>query len=99
MTPRNVTPLTPLTPLKWKSNACEHEEEEKSLEPSTPGPDARTDVLADERAMEKGEESQTVDLNNGLNMHDRTKSMDNFVKAQVETEQNPCSDSPDGLER
>ena len=34
MTAKNVTPLTPLTPLKWKSNVREQEEEEKAMERS-----------------------------------------------------------------
>jgi hypothetical protein len=32
MTVKNLTPLTPFTPLKWKSNLREQEEEEKALE-------------------------------------------------------------------
>jgi len=34
MTPRNITPLTPLTSLRWKSNPREQEEEEKAMEQS-----------------------------------------------------------------
>ncbi|XP_024376764.1 uncharacterized protein [Physcomitrium patens] len=30
MTPRNVTPLIPLTPLRWKSNPSEQEEQQKA---------------------------------------------------------------------
>ncbi|KAG0578148.1 hypothetical protein KC19_4G001600 [Ceratodon purpureus] len=36
MTPRNITPLTPLTPLRWKSNPRE-QEEEKAMERSRLG--------------------------------------------------------------
>jgi len=34
MTPRNITPLTPLTSLRWKSTPREQEEEEKAMERS-----------------------------------------------------------------
>lgn len=111
MTPRNVTPLTPLTPLKWKSNPREQEEEERAFERSRLGLGAMSSKLTSELsegeiAMKSGSEvGHIIELEqeeriNDTTAHDRTKSIDEIsLKAHFAAEDNAVVESPVSSDR
>jgi hypothetical protein len=105
MTPRNVTPLTPLTPLKWKSNAREQEEEQKAFERSRLGSGAMSskpisELSEGEIVLKNGSDGHIAELEqeeriNDTSVHDRTKSIDEIsLKAHFAAEDSAVVESP-----
>lgn len=80
MTSRNISPLTPITPLRWKSSPREQEEEEKAMERSRFGmprdeedePRGKAAGGGNEEEDRQGQQHQV----DGAIALDRTKSVD-----------------------
>lgn len=91
MTTRNIAPLTPVTPLRWKSSPREQEEEEKAMERSRfgmprdeeEGPRGKAAGRGNEEEDRRAAEGQQHQVDGAI-AHDRTKSVDELsTKAQA----------------
>jgi hypothetical protein len=76
MTVKNLTPLTPFTPLKWKSNLREQEEEEKALECARLGSAISACTINEEHPEAKPAAEVGQQGSGPVAEHDRTNPVD-----------------------